>query len=66
MTARYLQKVVPIQYKKLDIKLSALIPYLTVHHGSDPNKCPDHPNISAFVKEKQQTEVAPNVVRQLS
>ena len=62
----YLQKVVPLRYKKLDIKLSSLIPYLVTHYGGNPNGWPVHPDISAFVKEKYQTEIAPNVVRQLS
>lgn len=61
--ASFMKRIIPSQYKKLDIKLSSLIKYLTAFYKAEnPDKWPIHLDITAFIKEQYQTELAPNVV----
>ena len=63
--ARFMHQIVPDRYEKLDIKFASLIKYFGQRFGSNPNEWPERPDISGFVKEQYQIEIAPNVVSQL-
>lgn len=63
--ASFMRQIIPKRYKKLDIKLASLIKYLEQRFGSNPNEWPERPDISGFVKEQYQVEIAPSVVNQL-
>lgn len=62
---RFMRQIIPDRYKKLDIKFASLIKYFEQRFGSNPNEWPERPDISGFVKEQYQIEIAPNIVRQL-
>ena len=63
--ASFMRQIIPNRYKKLDIKLASLIKYLEQRFGSNPNEWPKRPDISGFVKEQYQVEIAPSIVNQL-
>lgn len=61
--AAFMRRIIPGRYRKLDIKLPSLLKYLSsAYNNKNPDKWPIHPDISGFVKEQYETELAPNVV----
>lgn len=63
--ANFMCQIIPDRYKKLGIKPASLIKYLEQRFGSNPNEWSERPDISGFVMEQYQVEIAPNIINQL-
>ena len=64
----FLEAIVPIKFRKLNIELGALLQYLLSKpeiFGNEPNLWPKNPDISDYIKDQYQKVFAPNVLSHL-
>jgi hypothetical protein len=52
---------VPARYKKFEIGLAALLEFLLVKYGNQPNNWPSRPDISEFIKGQYKGTIAPQI-----
>ncbi len=62
---RFIKHIVPQRFSKFNIGLASLLEYLKRKYGTEPNKWPDKPDISDFVKSQYKGEFAPQVTEKL-
>lgn len=62
---RFIEHIVPQRFSKFNISLVPLLDYLKGKYGSEPNKWPDKPDISDFIKTQYKGEFAPQVTEKL-
>lgn len=63
---RFLDRIVPEQYKRFDIKIGALTLFLSKKYGEQPNKWGYHLDISEFIRDQYQFSFAPQIMEKVS